>query len=108
MLSEVVFVAVLLFVYSIASIGFAYIVGHSVISQGLREWAYGPVTPGLNPINSTRRLLVTLVECPACLGFWTGLGTGFLIGASFFGALVFALFTSGSNLVLGKLTRLME
>lgn len=87
--------------YVVAAFGFAYIVGHAVVSRSIREalWEAGEVAPIV-------RWLVALVECPACLGFWVGLFVGLYLGWGP-SALALALFTSGSNLLLGKLTRLM-
>lgn len=116
--------ALVLFIYSIISIGFAYIIGHSVATQKLREIAFGPLMEDESarleidpasfiPRTTLRRLPVRLVECPACLGFWTGAMVGWWISdylpiQNWIVILSLALYTTGSNLVLGKLTRLMD
>lgn len=95
-----------LIVYTVAAFGLAYIAGHSVITRYLREllWEAGEVAP-------ITRWLVMLVECPACLGFWLGLLAGALgftpEPVSIRTAFAFALYTAGSNFLLGKLTGIM-
>jgi hypothetical protein len=96
-----------LVLYSITAFGFAYVVGHSVISRPAREI-----------IAVWSETLITLIECPACLGFWTGLvfGLGLAFGPSaaiFPGPAwlipsVLAFYTAGSNFILGRLTGLMQ
>lgn len=90
-----------LFIYSIAAFGFAYCAGHSVISRGLRSWIIGKYDYGL------RFWFVTLIECPACLGFWTGAIIGGAIDGGW-GIAIGALYTAGSNYILSKLTRLID
>lgn len=51
--------------------------------------------------------LVTLIECPACLGFWFGLAAGLIHTPSAFGAIAGALYTSGANFLLGRATGIM-
>ncbi len=87
--------------YVFAAFGFAYVVGHSVISRTAREalWEAGEVAP-------ITRWLVMLVECPACLGFWTGLVAGLVSGWRS-RAILLAFFTSGTNLVLATFTGIM-
>lgn len=88
-------------VYAIAAFGLAYIVGHAQISRRPREFAarvvFGRAAVG--------EFFVDLLECPACFGFWTGLVAGALgvtpnAPTGVAGALLFGLFTSGSNLLL--------
>lgn len=124
-----------LIIYTVAVFGFAYLIGHSVISKPWREliawWAYDPMQQARSgdgqidhdvPLRVTSRpwaYFLDLIECPACLGFWVGLifGTclGLTIGPS---AVIFpgpawmlppvaACFTTGSNFILGRLTGLM-
>jgi hypothetical protein len=97
--------AVDLVIYVFVMFGLAYIVGHSVISRPLREWLAKWHTAGW---------LLTLIECPACFGFWEGVVAALLIltpgliGDVFFmNVIAWALFTSGSNFLLAKLTGLM-
>lgn len=85
----------ILFIYTIAALGFVYIVGHSVASKAIREWLYDRVP-----------VLVALLECPACLGFWIGLVSG-LLGIVPLHPLLLALYTSGAMLALGRATRIM-
>jgi hypothetical protein len=98
---------VTLFVYTVAAFGLAYVLGHAVITQGIREALYQR--------GALLAWLVILLECPACCGFWTG----------WFASLVFmvppwdlswpslrvagaaALYTAGSNFLLGRATKLV-
>lgn len=50
--------------YTVAVFGLCYVVGHSGISLGVRTRLAG----------AGHVRLVQLLECPACLGFWAGLG----------------------------------
>lgn len=92
------------FIYTIAAFGFVYIVGHSLITKGIREWIYGDEW---SPIARTRRLFVSLLECPACLGFWIGLVAGYAAPLASLPPLTLALYTTGANFILAKLTGLM-
>ena len=94
-----------LFAYTIAAFGLAYVVGHASISQRPREWLAGLHRAGL--------LLVELLECPACFGFWTGalvesvgLWPQSIPGhAPWIARILYAgLYTSGSNLILALAT----
>lgn len=104
-----------LIVYLLAAWGFAYVVGHSTISHPFRLFIGGdedipPLIPHLGPF------LMTLVECPPCLGTWVGFGVGPwlwpLLGlpvahwtvASF----TIGMLTAGSNFILSRVTRLGE
>lgn len=88
-----------------APFGFAWIVGHSTLTRGFREWLWGLQTKGwprLSPI------AVELLECPGCLGFWVGLIGGALYFQSIGLALLCAFATTGVNAVLGYLTGIMS
>jgi hypothetical protein len=99
---------VVLFVYTFAAFGLAYIVGHSVISK--------PVRLALYDVNRRWSLFILdLVECPACFGFWIGLIAAltllwFKLDALFTFPLVafLPLYTSGANYTLGRITRLIR
>lgn len=103
-----------LLVYAVASFGFAYIVGHSKISLPMRQM----IDPGAPTVEMTggkvaRGVFLMLLECPACLGFWTGLFAALFLNVwpdvSHLGSpLACALFTSGSNLLLSKLGGLLD
>lgn len=86
--------------YTVAAFGLAYVVGHSVISRPVRE-----------VIALWSEPLITLIECPACLGWWVGLGAG--IGLALAGRLAWALilalafYTAGANFILGRATGLI-
>lgn len=78
--------------------GFAYGVGHSVVSLRARVWLaqfegmYWPLA---------------LVECPACLGFWTGMIVGAVMSHDALFALGGGLFTMATNFMLGRMTGLI-
>ena len=97
-----------LFVWLLAAIGFAYIVGHSVISLPVRLYLAGDdEAPGALPG------LVALLECPACLGTWCGAIAGALApqwfgaSSSWLGFALGACATCGSNYLLGRATGLL-
>ena len=112
--------------YLVGAFGLAYIVGHSVISLPLRSWlgghpggaevdgGFGKVTPPKpGALGQFGELLCTLLECPSCFGFWTGLVAALLYPEQVRGFLPFspvwftlALVTTGSNFILARLTRL--
>lgn len=94
-----------LIIYSVASFGASYVVGHSVISMPLRYRLAPPETA--TPINAIRLWIVTLIECPACLGWWTGAIIGGAIDG-WWGIFIGAFYTAGSNYILAKVTRLID
>jgi hypothetical protein len=93
---------VALLIYTIAIFGFVYIVGHARISLPVREWI--ATTPFA--------AVLALIECPACLSWWCGLGAGFggfapipfpsLTVAAF----ALAFYSAGSSYLLARLTGL--
>ena len=110
--------------FTMACFGLMYVIGHSVISLSIRERIarLSASSPGGTvgmPSNLPRWRfwLITLIECPACLGFWIGLAAGL------FGyvpilvllspiphpilAIVWGLYIAGTNYVLAKLTALI-
>src|SRR3990172_9988119 len=93
-----------LFLFASSCFGLSYVLGHAVITKGIRAWLWGgdwlfcsncarqidistaenegrsagspcPVcrAPLTEPIRLSR-ILVVLLECPACSGFWIALG----------------------------------
>jgi hypothetical protein len=91
-------------VYTVAAFGLAYIVGHSRISRPVRLalWDVG---------GFWAQTFVTLLECPACFGFWIGLAMGL---AAFNcnvlpwpAILAFPFYTTGMNFLLGRATGLI-
>lgn len=108
--------------YLLANFGFAYIVGFSKISVGAREL----LDPGVALIDgrpkfksvgqAVRYWLLSLLECPSCIGFWTGGASGVLLVPNiipplwtqpqamfvFFGCVV-----AGSNLLCARAARLI-
>jgi hypothetical protein len=99
------------FIWIFASFGLAYILGHAVITQAARELAYAK--------GGLLRLLVMLVECPACCGFWIGEFTGYwmlrdiwtvplgLWGAVLTFSFVGGFFVCATNYVLARWTGLV-
>ena len=96
-----------LLIYAVSSFGFAYVAGHSVISRPARE-----VIAVWSP------WIVDLIECPMCLGFWTGLASGLMLALTsaipeawqipaVLAPPVLAFFTSGCNFMLGRVTGLV-
>jgi hypothetical protein len=105
-------------VYVIAAFGLTYILGHAIVTRGLREWAFNlTFTRGEYIPFSPLRPLVMLVECPACCGFHIGFWGALFIGPRFFpagfwltflAALGVGCFTAGSNYLLGRLTGIIQ
>lgn len=108
-----------LFFYTVAAFGLAYIVGHSGISLPFRM-LLDPGEKLASPGDAARSFVLMLLECPACFGFWTGVFAGMLyLGvdgayypkegalAKFLFAAGLALYTTGSNFILARLTNLI-
>lgn len=103
-----------LILYAFAAFGLAYIVGYSGISHPFRV-ALTPADSDRGPSALARRFVLELMECPACLGFWTGIAWGLVSPSAWaewiepdsLKVLIVALFTSGSNFALGRLTKLI-
>lgn len=83
----------MLILWAFSHFGLAYIVGHSLISVGVRRWLY-----------ERRPFLVDLLECPACFGFWSGGLVGFalslMLDSPHWFFVVPGIFTSGCNRIL--------
>jgi hypothetical protein len=84
--------------YFLVGLGITYVLGWSKISLPFREAAgrskFAPI-----------RLLVTLLECPACTSFWVGVAAYYLMGirAPFgSGPIALGLFTLAGNLLLAQ------
>ena len=94
----------------LAAFGLAYIVGHSTISLPIRLLlgGGGQLNPEAKPlIPFVGPLLISLVECPACFGFWEGFIFSLINGSAFLPAVVVGCAVSGSNFILGRLTHLI-
>ena len=106
----------LLFFYTVAAFGLAYIIGHSAISLGVREnisWIGRRGAPGKLAWVAT--WFLALIECPACFGTWTGLVVGALypqivpFALSWpLASLALGLYSAGTGFILGKATGLIE
>lgn len=104
-----------LFVWTFATFGFAYIVGHAAISQPIRDWLLD-----VDEARTVRRALcvifVTMIECPVCLSTWVGLiGGGLIVHFEPWSPLVSSLipiglacYTAGTSFILGKTTKLIS
>jgi hypothetical protein len=97
--------AINLLIYCFAALGLSYVLGFSKLSKPFREMgAKMPIT----------YVLVLLVECPACLGFWIGVAAVAFrfaplpIAATIWHAIYFGLFTAGTNLFLALRSGLIE
>lgn len=107
--------------YLLAAFGLAYIVGHSTISLPFRVWLGGvpakpevPLLPQPGALGPIGDWVATMLECPACFGFWIGLCSA-IAGVAFpewtvnryLWPVVLGCITSGSNYIIGRLTRLV-
>lgn len=93
-----------LIVYTVAAFGLAYVLGHAVITQRLREELFNRSSLGM--------WLVLLLECPACCGFWIGFGAGaygLVLGelSPWLRTFLVAFYTAGANFLLGRATKLI-
>ena len=82
-----------LVVLAAAAFGLAYVVGHARISDGLRDWIAS--VPG-GPAQWT----VKLLECPGCVGWWTGFAWALARGMGWRMAVLLGFATCGSNTFL--------
>ncbi len=90
--------------YVLFAFGLAYVVGQSLISLRWRIL-----------LAEKSPFLTSLIECPACLGFWIGVAGGFIWGppdwfpsSRIVWSMSLPFFTSATNYLLGRTTRLME
>lgn len=81
-----------LLVVTLASFGLVYIVGQSKISQYPREQISRSKLKVVH-------FMLDLIECPACFGFWIGLGGALLNGWGWL-SVVAACYICASNLLL--------
>ncbi len=94
-----------LFVYTFAAFGIAYICGFSKISYPFRV-RLGQTVAG--------NFFMSLIECPACFGFWLGALAGICASFVFVNlswwalAIILGAYTSGTNFILGVFTGLMK
>lgn len=96
-------------IYVFAAFGLAYIVGHSTITKSIREWMFNRGAESRWLIAAiVSRTFILMIECPACLGFHVGWIVGWRCDLGFVDAITLGFFTAGTNLVLGKITQIME
>jgi hypothetical protein len=86
--------------YYLAAFGLAYIIGHAKITYRLRARGVAMGAAG--------KLVVELLECPACLGFWIGLAAGYFNVVSFAATWVLALTTCAVNLIAARFAGLTD
>ncbi len=58
-----------------------------------------------------RETIVDLLECPACFGFWCGVAMAIIGSVPIevrFNPVAWGLYTAGSNLILAKLTKIID
>ena len=101
-----------LLVYTVSAFGLAYIVGHSKISLPFRQ-AWADTSMNVTGVSyALRTFILDLVECPACFGFWIGLGAAIygVVSGSYPHVFLFVLplYTSGSNYIIGRMTGLIR
>jgi len=81
--------------FLLAAFGFAYVVGHSRISDAARDWLWGR--------SELARWLVRLLECPGCLGVYQGFLWGLCVThVQIQDAVVFGFAVCGSNIILAR------
>jgi len=91
-------VAIPLFVYTMIAFGIAYVIGFSKITGWARQ--------KLRSLGFVASWLVALAECPACLGFWIGVGAVVLgvdpleLKLEPGPVIAFGFYTCGANLFL--------
>jgi hypothetical protein len=76
--------------------GAAWVIADSKLSLPSRRWIalrWGEENVGIQ-----------LLECPACLSFWLGIGAGQIMHMGFFGAIAFGLFACGLSFIFAALT----
>lgn len=77
---------------TLAAFGLAYIMGQSKITQAPREMVSRSKLKVVH-------FMLDLIECPACFGFWIGLG-GALLNGWGWRSIVAACYICASNLLL--------
>jgi len=81
-----------LLIIAISAFGLAWVIADSKISLPGRKIIAGKLGPD--------SLFLAFLECPPCLSFWIGLGTGiFLLHLGFFSLLI-AFFCTAISLIL--------
>jgi hypothetical protein len=76
--------------------GAAWIIADSRASRSFRSWVVEKW--------GEEGLWIKLLECPACLSFWLGVGAGGFMRMGFFGAIAFGIFACGISFILAALT----
>jgi hypothetical protein len=76
--------------------GAAWVIADSKLSLPFRHWV---VTK-----RGDQSGIIMLLECPACLSFWFGLGAGAFLGMGFLLSIEFGLAACGVSFVLASFT----
>ena len=93
-----------LLVYTTTLFGLAWVVGHAKVSLPLRLW--------LADRGKFAVILVELIECPGCFGFWAGGIAGTLLAphighpgwqGRLLVSVVASFYTAGANVLLAKI-----
>lgn len=110
--AQVLALAVVVFVYTIAAFGFSYIVGHSTISLPFRKMIEPEKDDTRVWSMAARNIFLALIECPACFGTWIGLALGLFfhtqLGFPGYSVIVPAFYTCGSNFLISKWSGLTQ
>lgn len=106
---------VMLVFYTIAQFGFCWILADSKITRPVRVlvayFAEHEAAGRLTRVLAS--LLLSLMECVACLGFWVGAASGLHLARAWgmpvlSSMLVCGLYTCGINYLLGRATGLLK
>lgn len=106
--------AVALFFYTFAAFGLAWIIADSKASRPVRRLVayFAEHEAASRATRVIASLVLALLECVACLGFWIGLVVGWYLAPALGGtrivlALSLACYTAGLNFVIGRKTDLL-
>lgn len=99
----------LLTLQAFAAFGIAWVLGHSKITLAFRYWLGGSVAENKPPkFGRFGYWAISLIECPACLGFWTGLIYAFAVGEQWRFALTRAFACLVSNMLLSHALKIVR
>lgn len=84
-----------------AAFGYAFVLGFSEITLRFRD--------AIRDRGVVGSWTAKLMECPACIGFWIGVsGAAFGVTGNHYNPILFGFFTCGTNLILGRITGLID
>jgi len=90
----------ILLIHTFAAFGIAFVIGYSKITYGIRV--------ALDEGNGFSHWILSLMECPACLGFWIGFMTAQAKGLGWVISFAIGFYTAGTNFVIGRATGLIR